>query len=160
MKKKPLEEIKSVSAVKSIKNAHARFGETIGINGCNGSSDLGQLTSAAANKIRDIVPNAFVRCPYALWPEVEGPAQTILYDDYQIILDGCKLRCLTRTFEKAGIKVDLSYAMDEDFGFEKHPQPAKFSEEQLETVVKKVVEDIKKANMWIDGKEPQRDSFK
>lgn len=148
MKKKPLEEIKTKSAVKSIKGGHAKFGETISVNGCNGSSDLGQLASAVANYIRDIVPNAFVRCPYALYPEIEGPGQTLLYDDYQIVLDGCKERCLTKTFEKAGVKVDLSYAMDEDFGFEKHPQPAKFTEDQIEIVVQRIVEDIKRLKMW------------
>ena len=144
MKKKPLEEIKTESAIKSIKGGHAKFGETISVNGCNGSSDLGQLTSAAANRIRDLVPNAFVRCPYALYPEIEGPGQTLLHDDYQVVLDGCKSRCLAKTLEKAGVKVDLSYAMDEDFGLEKHPQPAKYSEEDLEKVVNKIVSDIKK----------------
>ena len=34
--------------------------------------------------------------------------------------------------------------MDEDFGLEKHPQPAKYSEEDLEKVVNKIVSDIKK----------------
>ena len=144
MKKKPLEEIKTESAIKSIKGGHNKFGETISVNGCNGSSDLGQLTSAAANRIRDLVPNAFVRCPYALYPEIEGPGQTLLHDDYQVVLDGCKERCLAKTLEKAGVKVDLSYAMDEDFGLEKHPQPAKYTEEDLEKVVNKIVSDIKK----------------
>ena len=144
MQKKPIEEIKTPSAVKSITMGHEKFGKTIGVNGCNGSSDLGQLSSVASNLIRDEVPNAFVRCPYALYPEVEGPGQTLMYDDYQITIDGCKERCLAKTLEKAGIKVDLSYALDEDFGLEKHPQPAKYSKEDLEKVVKKIVEDVEK----------------
>ena len=150
MLKKPIEEIKTPSAVKAITMGHEKFGKTIGVNACNGSSDLGQLSSAASNLIRDKVPNAFTRCPYALYPEVEGPGQTLMYDDYQITIDGCKERCLAKTLEKAGVKVDLSYALDEDFGLEKHPQPAKYSEADLQKVVDKIVQDVQKLK---DGKE-------
>ena len=153
MKKIPVEQVKNPGSRKSIIEGHKKFGETISINGCNGSSDLGQLTSAVANRIRDIVPNAFVRCPYALYPEVEGPSQTLLYDNFQIVLDGCKERCLKKTLEKAGIKVDLAYAMDEDFGFDKHPQPAKFTEEQVEIVVQRILKDIEKLGMRRKEKE-------
>ena len=34
-----------------------------------------------------------------------------------------KARCLKKTFEKAGIKVDLSYALDEDFALTKDEGP-------------------------------------
>ena len=143
MKKIPINEIKAESAKKAIKMAHEKFGKTISVNGCNGSSDLGQLTSVAANMVRDNVPNAFVRCPYALYPEVEGPGNVLLYDDYQIVIDGCRERCVAKTLKKAGVKVDLSYAMDEDFGLVKHPQPTKFKEEDLQNVVNKIVDDVK-----------------
>ncbi len=144
MKKIPIEKIKSAGSRKAIISAHQKFDKTIMVNGCGGSSDLGQLSFALANYIRDKIPNAFVRCPYALYPEVEGPSQTILYDDYHIVIDGCKERCLARTLEKAGIKVDLSYALDEDFGLEKHPQPAHFKEEDLIKVGERIIKDIKK----------------
>ena len=147
MEKKPISEIKSPGAVKAIIGAHQKFNTTITVNGCGGSSDLGQMTFFLANYIRDKVPNAFVRCPYALFPEVEGSTQTILYDNIHIAIDGCADRCLAKTFEKAGIKVDLSYALDEDFGLEKHPQPAKFKEEDLIRVGDKIIEDIKKLDV-------------
>ena len=148
MKKLPISEIKSSGAVKSITGAHQKFDTTITVNGCGGSSDLGQMTFFLANYIRDKVPNAFVRCPYALFPEVEGSTQTILYDEIHIAIDGCKDCCLAKTFEKAGVKADLSYALDEDFGLEKHPQPAMFREEDLVKVGDKIVEDIKKSNFF------------
>lgn len=86
MKKKPLNEIKTESAIKSITTSHQKFGKTISVNGCFGSSDLGQMAAALSIEIRDRVPNAFVRCPYALYPEVEGPGQTLMHDDYQITI--------------------------------------------------------------------------
>ncbi len=140
--KKEIHEIETPSAKKVLTKRKQAFEKVISVNGCNGSSDLGQLTSAVANAIRDKVPNAFVACPYSLFPEVEGPSQVLLHSDHHIVIDGCGDRCLTRTLERAGLKVDLSYAMDEDFGFEKHPQPAKFTQEQLDIVVKKITEDI------------------
>jgi uncharacterized metal-binding protein len=155
MEKKPISEIKSPGAVKTITSAHKKFDKTITINGCGGSSDLGQMTFFLANYIRDRVPNAFVRCPYALYPEVEGASQTILHDDIHIAIDGCKDRCLAKTFEKAGVKVDLSYALDEDFGLEKHPQPAKFKEEDLIRVGDKIIEDIKKHNFFKEPKDKE-----
>ena len=152
MEKKNVKEIIAQSAVKAITNRKAVFDKLISINGCNGSSDLGQLTSAVSNLVRDKVPNAFVGCPYALFPEVEGPSQVLLHSDHHIILDGCKDRCLAKTMEKAGFKVDLSYAMDEDFGLVKHPQPEKFKEEDLIRVADKIIEDIKKLDLYENPK--------
>ncbi len=144
MKKKKVEEITSPSAVKSISTSHKKFGETVSVNGCFGSSDLGQMTGALSIEIRNRIPNAFMRCPYALFPEVEGPGQTLMHDDYQVVIDGCKERCLKKTLEKAGIKVDLSYALDDDFGLEKHPQPKPFNKEEMLKVASKIEQDIHK----------------
>ena len=140
--KKKVEEIKTETARKNILNRKQKFGGYITVNGCNGSSNLGQLTVAVANAVRDTVPNAFVDCPYALFGDVEGPANVIHHADYRIVIDGCKSRCLTKALEYVGAKVTLSYAMDEDFGFEKLPQPAKYSEKQVQIVVEKVVKDL------------------
>ena len=145
--KKPVEEIKTDTARKNIINRRAKFGKYITANGCNGSSNLGQLTVAVANAIRDRVPNAFVDCPFALFSDVEGPAQVILHADYRIVFDGCKSRCLTKALNGIGAKVTLSYAMDEDFGFEKLSQPAKYTDEQVEIVVNKVISDLEKKGL-------------
>ncbi len=142
--KKPVENIQTPTAKKNIINRRQKFGRYITVNGCNGSSDLGQLTVAVANAIRDRVANAFVDCPYALFGNVEGPAQVILHADYRLVIDGCKSRCLTKALESLGAEVTLSYAMDEDFGFEKHPQPATYSQEQVQIVVTRVLEDLGK----------------
>ena len=144
LEKKEIHEIQAPSAKKVLTKRKEVFEKTISVNGCNGSADLGQLTSAAANAIRDKIPNAFVACPYSLFPEVEGPSQVLLHSDHHVVIDGCKEHCLTKTLENAGLKVDLSYAMDEDFGLEKHGQPAKFREEDLKMVVDKIAEDIEK----------------
>ena len=148
IEKKEIHEIKAPSAKKVLTMRKQTFEKVISVNGCNGSADLGQLTSAAANAIRDRIPNAFVACPYSLFPEVEGPSQVLLHSDHHVVIDGCGERCLTRSLEHAGLKVDLSYAMDEDFGLEKHPQPAKFKEEDLIRVGDKIIEDIKKHNFF------------
>ena len=145
--KKRVEDIKTETAKKNILNRKQKFGKYTTVNGCNGSSNLGQLTVAVANAVRDRVPNAFVDCPYALFGDVEGPANVIHHADNRIVIDGCKSRCLTKALEYVGAKVTLTYAMDEDFGFEKHGQPAKFTEEQLKIVVDRVVEDMKKLNL-------------
>ncbi len=147
LEKKEIHEIQAPSAKKVLTKRKQIFDKTISVNGCNGSADLGQLTTAAANAIRDKIPNAFVACPYSLFPGVEGPSQVLLHSDHHVVLDGCKEHCLTKTMQKAGLRVDLSYAMDEDFGFEKHGQPAKFTDEQLKIVVDRVVEDMKKLDI-------------
>jgi uncharacterized metal-binding protein len=82
----------------------------------------------------------------------------LLHSDYHIVIDGCKDHCLTKTFQKAGIKVLLSYAMDEDFGLEKHPQPAKFRDEDLKKVLDKIVEDINELAIIRHPKEMSYDS--
>ena len=144
MKKKKVEEIQAPSSVKAITMSHEKFGKTISVNGCFGSSDLGQMTGALSIETRNRIPNAFMRCPYALYPEVEGPGQTLMHDDFQIVIDGCSERCLKKTMEKAGVKVDLAYALDEDFGLEKHPQPTPFKQEDLLRVADTIEKDAKK----------------
>ncbi len=139
--KKPLDEIKTEDAKKTIIEMHNKFGKTISVNGCFGSSDIGQMTGFIAREIVKRIPNAFMRCPLALYPEIEGPTQVLLYDDYNVVIDGCKARCLKKTFEKAGIKVDLSYALDEDFGLTKSAGPD-FDEEKMKEIAEKIIKDI------------------
>ncbi len=142
MEKKKLEDIQTPSAVQEIKTAHEKFGTTISINACFGSSDLGQLSGAASAEIRNRIPHAFMRCPLALFPELEGPSQALIHDDYHVAIDGCSQRCLSKTLEKAGVKVHLSYALDDDFGLERHAQPTPFKDEHFEQVVEKIHQDI------------------
>ncbi len=142
MKKKSIEEIASPSARKAILGGHEKFGKTISVNGCFGSSDLGQMTGFLAREIRNRIPNAFMRCPLAFFPEVEGPSQVLLHDDYNITIDGCSDRCLAKTLQKAGMTVHLSYALDEDFGLEKHPQPAEFDHDTMLKISDRIVADI------------------
>lgn len=145
MEKKPVQEIKMEPAKKTIIAQHEQFGKTIGVNGCFGSSNLGQMTGFIPRDIVKAVPNAFMRCPLALYPEIEGPSQVILYDDYQVVIDGCEARCLKKALEKAGVKVDLSYLLDEDFGLEKKPGPD-FDQEKMAEITQKIIADIQKLN--------------
>jgi len=139
--RKPVKEIQTESARKTIQTQHERFGSTIGINCCFGSSNIGQMTGFIARKLVQEIPNAFMRCPLALWPQVEGPTQVLLYDDFQVVIDGCKDRCLKKTMERIGIRVDLSYALDEDFGIDKERGP-EFDEQKMLEVAKQIKEEI------------------
>lgn len=143
LKKKPIEEIKTESARKTIITQHEKFGKTISVNGCFGSSNLGQITGFAAREIVKRIPGTFMRCPIALFPEVEGPSQVLLYDDFNVTIDGCKARCLKKTLEKAGLKVHLSYALDEDFGLEKKPGPD-YDEKAVAMVAERIIQDIER----------------
>jgi len=143
LKKKSVDEIKTESAKKTITTQHAKFGKTISVNGCFGSSDIGQMTGFIAREIVKRIPNAFMRCPLALYPEVEGPSQVLLHDDFNVVIDGCKDRCLKKTFERAGLKVDLSYALDEDFGLPKNKGPD-FDEEKMKEIAEIIIQDIEK----------------
>ncbi len=142
LNKKPVAQIKAESARNTIINQHKKFGKTIGVNGCFGSSNLGQKTGFIAREIVKEIPNAFMRCPLAIYSEVDGPTQVMLYDDYQITIDGCQSKCLKKTLEKAGIKIDLSYALDEHFACEKKPGPD-FDKEKMKKIAKKIIKDIK-----------------
>jgi len=141
IQRKPLEKIQTESARKVIQAQHEQFGRTIAISSCFGSSDIGQMTGFIARQFVKEIPNAFMRCPLALWPEVEGPTQVLLYDNFQVVIDGCKDRCLKKTFEKAGIKVDLSYALDEDFHLEKGFGPD-FDEQRMREIAEQIRRDI------------------
>lgn len=145
MKKKPVEQILTESAKKTIITQHEKFGKTISVNGCFGSSNIGQMTGFIAREIVKEIPNAFMRCPLALHPEIEGPSHVLLYDDFQVAIDGCKSKCLAKTLEKDGLKVDLSYALDEDFGLEKLKGPD-FDEQKMKEIAAIIIEDIKKLN--------------
>ena len=141
IKQKPLEEIETESSRKTIRSQHEKFGKTISINCCFGSSNIGQMTGFIAIKLVKEISNAFMRCPLALWSGVEGPTQVLLHDNFQVIIDGCKKRCLKKTLERAGIKENLSYALDEDFGLKKTPGPD-FDERQMREVAARIKKDI------------------
>lgn len=64
---------------------------------------------------------------------------------------------MKKTLEKAGIKVDLSYALDEDFGLGKHPQPAQFNKEDMLKVADRIQKDIISKKMFNDAKESQKE---
>ena len=142
MDKKRVEEIKNPDAVKAITNQHKKFGKTVGINGCIGSSNIGQMTGFIARKIVKEIPGTFMRCPIALYPEVEGPSQVMLYDDFQVVIDGCKGRCLALTYDKFGLPVDLHYVIGEDFSVEKKPGPD-FDEQKMNEIADRIIQDIK-----------------
>ena len=77
MKKEPVEEIKTDSSRNTIINQHKKFGKTISVNGCFGSSNIGQKAGFIVREIVKRIPNAFMRCPVALFPEVEGPEKKL-----------------------------------------------------------------------------------
>lgn len=139
--KKPVDQIQADAARKTVIAQHQKFGTTIGIDGCFGSSNIGQESGFIARELVKRIPNAFMRCAIALFPGVEGPTQVLLHDDYHVVIDGCKARCLAKTYEKAGLSVTLSYALDEDFGAEKQPGPD-FDEERVQAIAEKIIHDI------------------
>ena len=131
------------SARNTIIKQHEQFGKTISVNGCFGSSNIGQKAGFIAREIVQKIPNAFMRCPIAAFPEIEGPTQVLLHDDFHVVIDGCKARCLAKSYEKLGLKVDLSYALDEHFSCEKKPGPD-FDEEKMKEIAEKIIVDINK----------------
>jgi len=143
MKKIPVQEIRMEMAKKTITNQHEQFGKTIGVNGCFGSSNLGQMSGFIPRDVVRAIPNAFMRCPLALFPEIEGPSQVLLYDDYQVVIDGCEARCIKKALEKVGVKVDLSYALDEDFKLDKKPGPD-FDQAKMSEITQRIIADIEK----------------
>lgn len=147
--KKPIKDIKTDSARDAIINLHNKFGKTIGVNTCFGSSNIGQMSGFIAREIVRAIPNAFMRCPIAIYPEVEGPTQVILYDDYQVVLDGCKAKCLKKNMEKAGVVVDLSYAIDEDFKVEKD-STIDFDEAKMKEISQIIISEIREKIINID----------
>ena len=147
--KKPVEEIKTEPARKAIINLHKKFGKTIGVNTCFGSSNIGQMSGFIAREIVKAIPNAFMRCPIGIYPNVEGPTQVILHDDYQVVIDGCKARCLKKNMEKAGIEIDLSYAIDEDFHVEKD-STIDFDEEKMKQISQRIITEIREKIINID----------
>ncbi len=141
--KKPISEIKEDSARRTIISQHSKFEKTVSVDGCFGSSNIGQMSGAIAREITKSVPNAFMRCPLAVLPEIDGPVQVLLHDDSHVVIDGCKARCLAKTYKKVGIDINIAYALDEDFSLEKGKGPD-FDEHLMREIAKKIAADMEK----------------
>ncbi|MGO8683506.1 MAG: putative zinc-binding protein [Thermoleophilia bacterium] len=141
-KRIPVADISNEAAKMTIANQHQKFGKTIGVNSCFGSSNIGQASGFIAREIVKAIPAAFMRCPLALDPDIEGPTQVLLYDDYQVTIDGCNELCLAKTLEKRDIKMDLRYTLDDDFGWQKEPGPD-FDEQKMQQIAQQIIADIK-----------------
>ena len=61
IQRKPINEITEEVPRKTIQMQHEKFGKTIGINGCFGSSNLGQMTGFIPRRLVQEIPNAFMR---------------------------------------------------------------------------------------------------
>lgn len=106
-----------------------------------GRSNVGQMSAQMAIDLDRAFENINVRC----LPAVSGnasPAQNkFTEDDGIIVINGCKLRCLSKTLENAGWgdKIVKEYTLDIDFDVEKTP-----GLEYDREVYKRLLETIKK----------------
>ncbi len=112
--------------------------------GYMGRSNVGQMSARLAIELDRRFPNINIRCLPALSGDSSPAKDKFFEDDGVIVIDGCKLRCISRTLKNYGLgdKIVRHYVLDEDFGIEKTPGLS-YEEEVFRKVLDKIIEDLK-----------------
>ncbi len=109
-----------------------------------GRSNVGQMSARLAIELDKMFPNINIRCLPALSGDASPAKDKFSEDDGIIVIDGCKLRCISRTLRNYGLgdKIVRHYVLEEDFQVEKTPGLS-YDEELLKEVLRKITEDLK-----------------
>lgn len=84
---------------------------------CSGGSDVGALADQAARKMSER-GSASMYCLAGIGGRVSGILRSTEAAGIRLAIDGCPLRCASRTLEQAGMAVDHHVCVTE-LGFEK-----------------------------------------
>ncbi len=109
-----------------------------------GRSNVGQMSARLAIELDRMFPNINIRCLPALSGNASPAKDKFFEDDGIIVIDGCKLRCISKTLKNFGLgeKIVRHYVLDEDFAIEKTPG-LDYDEEVFKNILKKVSEDLR-----------------
>lgn len=84
---------------------------------CSGGSDVGELADRAARKL-DQDGTAKMYCLAGIGGRVSGIVKTTEAAGLRLAIDGCPLRCASKTLEHAGVGL-FRHVCVTDLGFEK-----------------------------------------
>ena len=84
---------------------------------CSGGADVGELADRAARKLNE-AGTAQIYCLAGIGGRVSGIVESTRAAGLRMVIDGCPLRCASRTLQEAGMAVDCQICVT-DLGFEK-----------------------------------------
>ncbi len=88
-----------------------------------GRSNVGQMSAKIAGDLDRNFKNINIRCLPAVSGNASPAQDKFQEDDGIIVINGCKLKCLSKTLENAGLKDKIvrEFTLDTDFDIEKTP---------------------------------------
>jgi len=84
---------------------------------CSGGADVGELADRAARKLNE-AGTAQMYCLAGIGGRVSGIVESTRAAGLRLVIDGCPLRCASRTLQEAGMAVDCQICVT-DLGFTK-----------------------------------------
>ncbi|MCD6453708.1 MAG: putative zinc-binding protein [Candidatus Aminicenantes bacterium] len=110
-----------------------------------GRSNVGQMSARLAIELDKMFSNVNIRCLPALSGDASPAKDKFFEDDGIIVIDGCKLRCISKTLKNYGLgdKIVRHYVLDEDFQIEKTPG-LNYDEDVFNKVLEKIANDLRK----------------
>ena len=95
-------------------------GRKVGILPCSGACNVGMMTTRAVVEISSERPDVSFVCALGLPLGIPGIIENAKKADYYLALNGCEVRCATKSLEKAGIKWDKELILTRDLGLPKN----------------------------------------
>lgn len=108
---------------------------------CFGGSSTGQITGFVARELNKNL-GAGIMCLSGFAPNLKPIMDKLDAQDVIIAIDGCPASCVKKTLEMIGVTPNKYYDLVKDFGIAKEPK-IDFSDENMNKVVDKIVNDIK-----------------
>jgi len=92
----------------------------IGILPCSGACNVGMMTTKVVVRMCKSREDVGFICALGLPLGIEGIIGNARKFDRNISLNGCEIRCASRSLEAAGIQVDREFIVTRDFGIKKN----------------------------------------
>jgi len=92
----------------------------IGILPCSGACNVGMMTTKAVVRMCKSREDVDFVCALGLPLGIEGIISNARGFDRTISLNGCEIRCASRSLEAPGIRVDREFIVTRDFGIKKN----------------------------------------
>ncbi len=115
----------------------------IGILPCSGACNVGMLSTKAVVELFDQLDNVDFVCALGLPLGIEGIIKNGKSSDGYIALNGCPVRCATKSLESADIPINEEVVITEKFNIKKNKNLK--SEEKIDQIlndIKKLIDKI------------------
>lgn len=109
-----------MEARSTVAQSQAAESRKIGVLPCSGACNVGMMTTRAVVEIVSKRHGVGFVCALGLPLGIPGIIEMAKKADYYIALNGCEVKCATKSLEKAGIKWDKELTLTKDLGLSKN----------------------------------------